>query len=145
MFWLVAAQGFEPRTLRVWTECSSQLSYAALLKLFGCGNRTWTCGLRVMSPTSYQLLHPAIFIWWIGLDSNQRRRSRQIYSLLPLATREPIHIKQMELETGLEPATSSLQVRCSTSWAIPAFPSTRINCITCCKHCQSFYFEKVNV
>ena len=29
-------------------------------------------------------------IWWRGLDSNQRRRSRQIYSLIPLATREPL-------------------------------------------------------
>ena len=27
---LVAAHGFEPRTLRVWTACSSQLSYAAI-------------------------------------------------------------------------------------------------------------------
>ena len=25
----------------------------------GCGGRTWTCDLRVMSPTSCQLLHPA--------------------------------------------------------------------------------------
>ena len=30
-FWcLVAATGFEPVTLRVWTECSGQLSYAAI-------------------------------------------------------------------------------------------------------------------
>ena len=28
---------------------------------FGCGKRTWTSDLRVMSPTSYQLLHPAMF------------------------------------------------------------------------------------
>ena len=35
----------------------------------GCGDRTWTCGLRVMSPTSYQLLYPAIFIFSL------RRRS----------------------------------------------------------------------
>ena len=28
---LVAAEGVEPTTLRVWTECSSQLSYAAIL------------------------------------------------------------------------------------------------------------------
>ncbi len=28
--------------------------------------------------------------WWRGEDSNLRRRSRQIYSLLPLATREPL-------------------------------------------------------
>ena len=27
---MVAAIGFEPTTLRVWTECSSQLSYAAI-------------------------------------------------------------------------------------------------------------------
>src|SRR5262245_64952913 len=28
--------------------------------------------------------------WWRGKDSNLRRHSRQIYSLLPLATREPL-------------------------------------------------------
>ena len=28
--WLVAVTGFEPVTLRVWTECSSQLSYTAI-------------------------------------------------------------------------------------------------------------------
>ena len=28
--------------------------------------------------------------WWRGEDSNLRRRSRQIYSLIPLATREPL-------------------------------------------------------
>jgi hypothetical protein len=27
--------------------------------------------------------------WWKGMDSNHRSRRRQIYSLLPLATREP--------------------------------------------------------
>jgi hypothetical protein len=29
--------------------------------------------------------------WWRGEDSNLRRLSRQIYSLLPLAAREPLH------------------------------------------------------
>ena len=28
--------------------------------------------------------------WWRELDSNQRRLSRQIYSLIPLAAREPL-------------------------------------------------------
>ena len=28
--------------------------------------------------------------WWRGEDSNLRRLSRQIYSLIPLATREPL-------------------------------------------------------
>ena|GEM_PF-4624922 len=40
---------------------------------------------------------------------------RQIYSLLPLAARAPLH-KQitLELAMGLEPATPCLQGRCST-------------------------------
>ena len=42
--------------------------------------------------------------WWAGVDSNHRSRRRQIYSLLPLATREPTHIK-LELVDGLEPPT----------------------------------------
>ena len=44
---------------------------------FPCsGDRTRTCGLRVMSPTSYQLLHPAIyletccFLYWDYKDTN---------------------------------------------------------------------------
>ncbi len=31
-----------------------------------------------------------ILLWWRGEDSNLRRLSRQIYSLIPLATREPL-------------------------------------------------------
>ena len=71
-FWctiLVAAMWLEHMTLRVWTECSSQLSYAAILFCRphpewdtgenGCGGGTWTPDLRVMSPTSYRLLYPA--------------------------------------------------------------------------------------
>ena len=34
----------------------------------GCGGRTRTCGLRVMSPTSYQLLHPASLVGGIGFE-----------------------------------------------------------------------------
>ena len=33
-----------------------------------------------------------LFSWWTGVDSNHRKRSCQIYSLIPLATREPDHI-----------------------------------------------------
>ncbi len=29
--------------------------------------------------------------WWRGKDSNLRRQSRQIYSLIPLTAREPLH------------------------------------------------------
>lgn len=53
------------------------------------------------------------FLWWAGMDSNHRSRRRQIYSLLPLATREPTHINAengvansaVELVNGLEPLT----------------------------------------
>ncbi len=37
------------------------------------------------------------------MDSNHRSETQQIYSLPPLATREPLH--KMELVMGLEPAT----------------------------------------
>ncbi len=47
---MVAAKRFELLTLRVWTVCSSQLSYP---HKFGSGRRIWTSDLRVMSPTSY--------------------------------------------------------------------------------------------
>jgi hypothetical protein len=34
--------------------------------------------------------HITPLTWWRGEDSNLRRLSRQIYSLIPLATREPL-------------------------------------------------------
>jgi hypothetical protein len=37
------------------------------------------------------------------MDSNHRRLSQQIYSLPPLATREPLRV--MELVDGIEPPT----------------------------------------
>ena len=33
----------------------------------GCGGRIRTCDLRVMSPTSYQLLHSAVYNWHKGV------------------------------------------------------------------------------
>ena len=40
------------------------------------------------------------FAWWTGVDSNHRKRSWQIYSLLPLATREPVHGPSFYNATG---------------------------------------------
>ena len=46
------------------------------LAFLSSGDRTRTCGLRVMSPTSYQLLHPAIYLetccfpYWDYKDTN---------------------------------------------------------------------------
>ena len=47
------------------------------------------------------------FAWWTGVDSNHRKRSWQIYSLLPLATREPVRIHiywSWRWELNLQPA-----------------------------------------
>ena len=52
---------------------------------------------------------------WGEKDSNLRRHSRQIYSLLHLtALVSPLNLKT-ELEVGIEPTTYGLQNRCSTS------------------------------
>ena len=42
-------------------------------------------------PLNYTRLSYTSFInWWRGKDSNLRRQSRQIYSLIPLTAREPL-------------------------------------------------------
>ena len=51
--------------------------------IFGSGGRTRTCDLRVMSPTSCQLLHPAI----VHIDSSLRNRSDRDRSASPIETR----------------------------------------------------------
>ena len=72
-----------------------QLSYAGLTQKSGAGdgNRTHIISLEGWSSTTE--LHPQILthilIWWRGEDSNLRRMNRQIYSLIPLAAREPLH------------------------------------------------------
>ena len=52
--------------------------------LSGCGDRTRTCDLRVMSPTSYQLLYSAIFIFGAG------DRTRTGTVLLPGDFKSPV-------------------------------------------------------
>ena len=51
---------------------------------YGCGGRTRTYDLRVMSPTSYQLLYSAIFYWHFLsaciLYHRKAALSRQIFS-----------------------------------------------------------------
>ena len=64
--------------------------------------------------------------WWREVDSNHRSRWQQIYSLLPLATRESL---RMELVIGLEPTTCWLQISCSANWATPAFICVWVWCL----------------
>ena len=68
----------------------------------GSGNRTRITSLEGLGNNHYTmpaiknelvLYRRIIWKWWRGKDSNLRRLSRQIYSLIPLATREPLHSK----------------------------------------------------
>ena len=43
------------------------------------------------SPCSGKGFFVVLLMWWRGKDSNLRRQSRQIYSLIPLTAREPLH------------------------------------------------------
>ena len=98
-----------------------------------------TIGLEDRSSTVE--LRPRGCLWWAGEDSNLRRLRQQIYSLSPLAAREPARrsslliilgvprlparakdtdavrlpgmVSRLELVRGLEPLTCGLQNRCS--------------------------------
>ena len=59
-------------------------------KQIGAGNGTRTRDPELGRLALYQLSYSRKQKWWRGKDSNLRRHSRQIYSLLPLATREPL-------------------------------------------------------
>ena len=52
-----------------WSKPIMKLFFYLTVKKFGSGGRTLTYDLRVMSPTSYQLLHPAIvMVGGIGFE-----------------------------------------------------------------------------
>ena len=56
---MVAGVGLEPTTFRVWTGCSSQLSYPAIFVLNGRDDRIWTCDPLIPNQVHYQaVLHP---------------------------------------------------------------------------------------
>jgi hypothetical protein len=48
--------------------------------------------------------------WWREVDSNHRRRSRQIYSLIPLATREPLQILFNTIASVLMVPTAGIEL-----------------------------------
>ena len=108
--------GLEPATLSLEGWCSSQLSYSRALITSSqyyhvlaenevCPNRLRLLFLdkntvrrmqsvhvvhTMPSQTPGYLLHTTYHGWWRGEDSNLRRHRRQIYSLFPLAAREPL-------------------------------------------------------
>ena len=74
--------GFEPATLSLegWRSTTELLPQPRVLSLFNNKNNSFILNQQIL-PKGY---------WWRGEDSNLRRLRRQIYSLLPLATRVPL-------------------------------------------------------
>jgi hypothetical protein len=104
-----------------WKADALPLSYSRAGSILLLGLRVLNSPGRMLRPRS-SLPHPG---FRLVEDSNLRRLRRQIYSLLPLTAREPLrylydhHLSSsftliLELAKGIEPPTSSLQVRCST-------------------------------
>ena len=58
LFLMAVPTGLEPAISSVtdW-----HVNHYTMEPFYGCGGRTWTNDLRVMSPTSYQLLYSAIY------------------------------------------------------------------------------------
>src|SRR5207245_9513965 len=81
---------------RIWlnspngTLSGHPFSAITVIKQIGAGNGTRTRDPELGRLALYQLSYSRKQKWWRGKDSNLRRHSRQIYSLLPLATREPL-------------------------------------------------------
>jgi hypothetical protein len=69
--------GIEP-TSSAWKAEVLPLNYARQHILL----KDYSAALQTSSPLQNS--------WWRGEDSNLRRQSRQIYSLIPLAAREPL-------------------------------------------------------
>ena len=68
---MVPRNGFEPSTVRVWTVCSSQLSYLGI----GGDKRDRTADLRSASATLSQLSHIPL---WNGAGNEGRTRDIQL-------------------------------------------------------------------
>ena len=74
---LERVMGIEP-TSSAWKAEVLPLNYTRLTQSFTTVNRR---------PVGQRFPH---YLWWRGEDLNLRRLSRQIYSLIPLTTREPL-------------------------------------------------------
>ena len=86
------------RPLRVVAKnrrCSRLHSPKSLSRLLGCFdvNHLRRFSSQNLIKAKEHTIKVCSFTWWEMVDSNHRRRSQQIYSLSPLATREISHIK----------------------------------------------------
>ena len=95
--------GFEPATHSLEGCCSSQLSYSRkigdLLKLRLADSESPFADDNFTKSQAFKNSGGE------GRIRTSEGDSRQIYSLFPLAAREPLHGVPLELAMGLEPAT----------------------------------------
>ena len=87
--------GIEP-TPSAWKAEVLPLNYTRITRTLTAGNPATSHTLATHDPPSYpphclvSSKSSLVARRWRGEDSNLRRLSRQIYSLIPLATREPL-------------------------------------------------------
>lgn len=74
--------GIEP-TLSAWKAEVLPLNYTRISEARRYKTKRLPLGKYALSCNVYSLM-------WRGKDSNLRRQSRQIYSLIPLTAREPL-------------------------------------------------------
>ena len=58
----------------------------------------WKAEVLPLNYTRMNLIYTHSKKWWRGKDSNLRRLSQQIYSLPPLAAREPLQVARILIE-----------------------------------------------
>ena len=85
--------GIEP-TQSAWKAEVLPLNYTRITKY----NSSLQQNYPILTNSYFMhLLSYISFIWWRGKDSNLRRQSRQIYSLIPLTAREPLQKERYSL------------------------------------------------
>ncbi|EAS65339.1 hypothetical protein VAS14_06448 [Photobacterium angustum S14] len=80
---MVVGEGFEPSKAVPADLQSAPFGHSGTPPRGYC--YIWLSPEKTSVATTFQIR------WWWGKDSNLRRQCRQIYNLLPLATREPHH------------------------------------------------------
>ena len=86
--------------------------------LSGCGDRTRTCDLRVMSPTSYQLLYPAISPIVVPVTGLEPVQYRYRGILSPLCLPIPPH-RQLSATIRIPQSRVTVKQFRKKTWNVP--------------------------
>ena len=110
---MVPRNGFEPSTVRVWTVCSSQLSYLGIMvEISGIEPLTYAVQVRRSPKLSY------IPIWCVWVDLNHRPHAYQACALTSWATNALLISPYKNITNRIEKDLFSLERR----WSIRTFP-----------------------